>query len=86
MKVQRRLTSLQHKIVSSLPTNVDMNYEVLKSLLIANGISEDSVVRVILLSICDSLIVPDCGKVATSYRVNPFVDLLKKAQEAKNET
>ncbi len=86
MMMKSNLTSSQRKAVSSLPSNVDMSYEVLKSLLIANGISEDSVVRVILLSICDSLIVPDCGKVATSYRVNPFVDLLKKAQEAKNET
>lgn len=83
MKVQRRLTSLQYRAVSSLPANMDMSYDVLKILLIDKGISEDSVVRVILLAICESLILPECGRVATSYRFNPFVDLLKKAQEAK---
>ena len=83
MMMQSNLTSSQRKAVSSLPSNTDMSYEVLKSLLVKNGISEENLIRVILVSICESLIVPSCGKVATSYRVNPFVDLLKKAQEAK---
>lgn len=83
MMMQSNLTSSQRKAVSSLPSNTDMSYEVLKSLLVKNGISEENLIRVILVSICESLIVPNCGKVATSYRVNPFVDLLKKAQEAK---
>lgn len=83
MMMKSNLTSSQRKAVSSLPSNADMSYEVLKSLLVENGISEENLNRVILVSICESLIVPNCGKVATSYRVNPFVDLLKKAQEAK---
>jgi hypothetical protein len=83
MMMKSNLTSSQRKAVSSLPSNTDMSYEVLKSLLVENGISEENLIRVILVSICESLIVPNCGKVATSYRVNPFVDLLKKAQEAK---
>ncbi len=83
MMMKSNLTSSQRKAVSLLPSNVDMSYEVLKSLLVENGISEENLNRVILVSICESLIVPNCGKVATSYRVNPFVDLLKKAQEAK---
>lgn len=83
MLMKSNLTSSQRKAVSSLPSNTDMSYEVLKSLLVENGISEENLIRVILVSICESLIVPNCGKVATSYRVNPFVDLLKKAQEAK---
>ena len=83
MLMKSNLTSSQRKAVSSLPSNTDMSYEVLKSLLVKNGISEENLIRVILVSICESLIVPNCGKVATSYRVNPFVDLLKKAQEAK---
>ena len=83
MMMKSNLTSSQRKAVSSLPSNADMSYEVLKSLLVENGISEENLIRVILVSICESLIVPNRGKVATSYRVNPFVDLLKKAQEAK---
>ena len=83
MLMKSNLTSSQRKAVSSWPSNTDMSYEVLKSLLVENGISEENLIRVILVSICESLIVPNCGKVATSYRVNPFVDLLKKAQEAK---